>query len=56
MCESPQFLGRAVAALAADPKLLDRSGEVLVAAELALEYGFRDIDESQPRPLTLDDA
>ncbi len=54
--ESPQFLGRAVAALAADPKLLDRSGEILVAAELALEYGFRDIDESQPRPLTLNDA
>ncbi len=54
--ESPQFLGRAVAALAADPKLLDRSGEILVAAELALEYGFRDIDGSQPRPLTLDDA
>lgn len=54
--ESPQFLGRAVAALALDPKLLDRSGTVLVAAELAREYGFRDIDESQPRPLTLNDA
>lgn len=32
--ESPQFLGRAVAALAADPARLEQSGRVLVAAEL----------------------
>ena len=49
--ESPQFVGRAVAALATDPAILDRSGEALVAARLALEYGFTDIDGSQPRPL-----
>ena len=47
--ESPQFIGRAVAALAADPHILERSGEVLVAAELAPEYGFTDIDGSQPQ-------
>ena len=50
--ESPQFIGRSVAALAADPDVLQKSGQVLVAAALALEYGFTDIDGKQPRPLT----
>jgi NAD(P)-dependent dehydrogenase (short-subunit alcohol dehydrogenase family) len=47
--ESPQFVGRAVAALAADAAILDRSGHALVVAELAEEYGFKDIDGLQPR-------
>lgn len=42
--ESPQFIGRAVAALAADPDVMQKSGRVLVAAELAREYGFVDLD------------
>ena len=54
--ESPQFVGRAVAALAADPEVISRSGQVLVAAALAQEYGFTDIDGKQPRPLTLKDV
>jgi NAD(P)-dependent dehydrogenase (short-subunit alcohol dehydrogenase family) len=49
--ESPQFVGRAVAALAADPNVLERTGQVLVAAELAEEYGFTDVDGAQPRSL-----
>lgn len=49
--ESPQFIGRAVAALAADPAVMGKSGRVVVAAELAHEYGFTDIDGSQPRSL-----
>jgi NAD(P)-dependent dehydrogenase (short-subunit alcohol dehydrogenase family) len=49
--ESPRFVGRAVAALAADPDVLDRTGQVLVAAELADEYGFTDVDGAQPRSL-----
>ena len=53
--ESPLFIGRAVAALASDPNLMAKSGKVLVAAALALEYGFTDIDGKQPRPLTLDE-
>jgi dehydrogenase/reductase SDR family protein 1 len=40
--ESPVFTGRAVAALAADPKLLDRTGRVWIVADLAREYGFSD--------------
>jgi dehydrogenase/reductase SDR family member 1 len=49
--ESPRFVGRAVAALATDPGVLDRTGQVLVAAELAEEYGFTDVDGAQPRSL-----
>ena len=52
--ESPQFLGRAIAALASDPKVMEKSGKVLVAAQLALDYGITDIDGQQPRPLTLE--
>jgi NAD(P)-dependent dehydrogenase (short-subunit alcohol dehydrogenase family) len=54
--ESPQFTGRAVAALAADPNLLQKSGKVLIVAALAREYGFTDIDGKQPRPLTIQDV
>ena len=54
--ESPQFVGRAVAALASDPEVLQRSGQALVAAALAQEYGFDDIDGKRPRPLTLEDV
>src|SRR5207244_4320790 len=54
--ESPEFIGRAVAALAADPDVSRRSGSVLVAAALGLEYGFTVIDGKQPRPLTLADV
>ena len=49
--ESPQFIGRAVAALASDPNIMQKSGQVLVAAELAVEYGFTDVDGKQPRSL-----
>lgn len=53
--ESPQFIGRVVAALANDPNVMKKSGQVLVAAQEALEYGIKDIDDRQPRPLTLSD-
>lgn len=53
--ESPQFIGRVVAALANDKNVMTKSGQVLVAAQEALEYGVKDIDGKQPRPLTLKD-
>ncbi len=53
--ESPQFIGRVVAALAADPAIMKKSGRVLVAAQEALEYGIQDIDGRQPRPVTIED-
>lgn len=54
--ESPEFIGRAIASLAADPDLLRYTGKVLVAASLAEEYGFTDTDGKTPRPLTLADV
>jgi dehydrogenase/reductase SDR family protein 1 len=54
--ESPQFIGRAVRGLAIDPRLMEKSGRVLIAASLAQEYGFTDIDGKRPRPLTLDEV
>jgi dehydrogenase/reductase SDR family protein 1 len=50
--ESPQFIGRAIAAIASDSQLMKKSGLTLIAAELAQEYGFTDIDGKQPRPLS----
>lgn len=46
--ESPRFTGRAVARLAQDPRNSERTGTVQVVAEVAEEYGFTDIDGSQP--------
>jgi len=51
--ESPQFIGRAIAALATDPDIMRKSGQILIAAAVAQEYGFRDIDGKQPRPITV---
>ena len=46
--ESPRFVGRAVAALAADPDVRRRNGGSFSSGELAREYGFTDLDGSQP--------
>lgn len=52
--ESPRYLGRAVAALAADPRVLQRTGAVLRVGDLAREYGFTDIDGRQVPPFELE--
>ena len=54
--ESPEVTGRAVAALAADPEVQRWSGQVLVAAQLGVDYGFTDVDGRSPQPLTLADV
>ena len=54
--ESPEFIGRAVAALAADSEVSRWSGRVVVAAALGTEYGFTDVDGRQPRPLAWAEA
>lgn len=46
--ESPFYVGRAVVALATDPKIMQRTGHALSAGYLAREYGFTDIDGAQP--------
>jgi NAD(P)-dependent dehydrogenase (short-subunit alcohol dehydrogenase family) len=46
--ESPRFVGRAVAALAADADVARRNGGSFSSGGLAREYGFTDLDGSQP--------
>jgi NAD(P)-dependent dehydrogenase (short-subunit alcohol dehydrogenase family) len=48
MAESPQFTGMVIAKLHDDPQRMDKSGQVLIGAELAQEYGIRDLDGKQP--------
>lgn len=50
--ESPEFIGRAIAAMAVDEQAQRWNGRVVTAATMALDYGFTDIDGAQPRPLT----
>ena len=49
--ESPQFIGRVIAALAADDTVHRHTGRPVVAAEIAREYGVRDIDGTSPSSL-----
>ena len=51
--ESPEFIGRVIAALSRDPRLMERSGQILIAAQLARELGVLDAGGKQPVPLTL---
>jgi NAD(P)-dependent dehydrogenase (short-subunit alcohol dehydrogenase family) len=46
--ETPLFVGRCIAALAADPKVLKRSGDVTSSWELGKEYGIEDADGRRP--------
>lgn len=46
--ETPRFVGRAVAALAGDPKLARWNGQSLSSGRLSQFYGFTDLDGSQP--------
>jgi NAD(P)-dependent dehydrogenase (short-subunit alcohol dehydrogenase family) len=48
LSESPRYVGRAVAALAADPNRARHNQQSLTAGRLAREYGFTDLDGSQP--------
>jgi NAD(P)-dependent dehydrogenase (short-subunit alcohol dehydrogenase family) len=46
--ESPRYIGRAVVALASDPKVKKKSGRVFSSWALAREYGFTDLDGTCP--------
>jgi hypothetical protein len=46
--ESPLFIGRAIAALAADPKVRDRTGTLVSSWEVARDYGVTDYDGRRP--------
>ena len=47
--ESPHYIGRAVAALASDPNIAAKAGQALFTGLLVDEYGFTDLDGTQPR-------
>ena len=47
--ESPEFIGHVIDALHRDEKRMERSGRVLIAAELAEEFGIQEADGRQPK-------
>jgi NAD(P)-dependent dehydrogenase (short-subunit alcohol dehydrogenase family) len=51
--ETPTYLARAIVALATDPQVLERSGQLLEVGTLAQEYGFTDADGTQPAPFRI---
>jgi NAD(P)-dependent dehydrogenase (short-subunit alcohol dehydrogenase family) len=51
--ETPEYVGRAVAALAGDANVLAKTGRVLTAGDLAVEYGFTDVDGRQLPPFRM---
>ncbi|MET8091548.1 SDR family NAD(P)-dependent oxidoreductase [Micromonospora sp. NPDC005220] len=53
---TPAYVGRAVVALAADPEVIRHSGHTLPVGELAVHYGFTDVDGRQPPPFRLEGA
>jgi hypothetical protein len=46
--ESPLFIGRAVVALAGDPSILERSGQLFSSWELGRKYRLTDVDGRRP--------
>jgi hypothetical protein len=46
--ETPRYVGRAVAAVAADPDRARWNGESVSSGSLAQDYGFTDLDGSRP--------
>jgi len=53
--ESPEYVGRAVAAIASDSKVLEESGKVLTVGDLAEKYGFNDVDGRRIPPFRIPD-
>jgi NAD(P)-dependent dehydrogenase (short-subunit alcohol dehydrogenase family) len=46
--ETPFYIGKAVVALACDRKVMQKTGQALISGKLAREYGFYDLDGTQP--------
>jgi NAD(P)-dependent dehydrogenase (short-subunit alcohol dehydrogenase family) len=51
--ETTAYLGRAIVALASDPQAIERSGQLVEVGTLACEYGFTDVDGTQPPPFRI---
>lgn len=54
--ETTAYLGRTVAALASDPNVMNRTGQLLEVGVLAREYGFTDVNGTQPPPFRVSAA
>ncbi len=54
--ESPEFIGRVISKISSDPERMNKSGKILIAAKEAIEYGIKDVDGNQPKPLFKDEA
>jgi NAD(P)-dependent dehydrogenase (short-subunit alcohol dehydrogenase family) len=46
--ETPHFVGRGIAALAADPQVMERTGRAFGSWELGRDYGLIDVDGRRP--------
>ena len=53
--ESTRYVGRAIVALASDPKIIEKTGMTLITGEIAREYGFTDLDGLQPERFVIPD-
>ena len=51
--ETTAYLGRAIVALASDARVIEKSGQLLEVGTLAQEYGFTDLDGTQPPPFRM---
>jgi NAD(P)-dependent dehydrogenase (short-subunit alcohol dehydrogenase family) len=51
--ETPAYLGRAIVALASDADVIGKSGQLLEVGALASEYGFTDVNGTQPAPFRI---
>jgi hypothetical protein len=49
LTQSPYLIGRAIATLASDPRVLRKSGKTLYAGDVAREYRFTDVDGRIPK-------
>ena len=48
IAETPEFTGALISAIYRDPKRAEKSGQVLIGAEAALDYGIKDAGGKQP--------
>lgn len=51
--ESPEFIGKVISKISSDEKAIEKTGKILVVAKEAIDYGIKDIDGKQPKPLSL---
>lgn len=52
--ESPEFIGLVISKMASDAKAIEKTGKILIVAKEARDYGIKDIDGQQPKPLSVD--